>query len=205
MMMLAFFTNRGTPVLGLSPTIDIWESDGTQVITAQAMTEVAGGWYSYLFAGYDPTKSYGSRADGGAALPSLDRYRVATNESRSSADASIAAYDPPTKAELDTHESNIRGGPDTLDSISDQIDAVQTDLDNPGQYQADVSTLALETTAALIRKLLTNRQELAAGSVGNFVTYDDDDTVLLTQDVTDESGGVIAIESGIPARRTKGV
>jgi hypothetical protein len=49
---------------------------------------------------------------------------------------------------LSTTESNIRGADsDDLKDLSDQLDAVQTDLDNPSQYQADVSGLA--TSAAL--------------------------------------------------------
>ena len=44
---------------------------------------------------------------------------------------------------LSVTESNIRGGDgDDLQDLSQQLDAVQTDLDNPSQYQADVSGLA---------------------------------------------------------------
>jgi len=55
-----------------------------------------------------------------------------------------------------TAESNIRGGPDTLDALSDQLDGVQADLDDPNQYKADVSALALETTALAIRAKTDN-------------------------------------------------
>jgi hypothetical protein len=44
---------------------------------------------------------------------------------------------------LSTTESNIRGADsDDLKDLSDQLDAVQTDLDNPSQYQADVSGIS---------------------------------------------------------------
>ena len=43
------------------------------------------------------------------------------------ADTALSDYDPPTKAELDTAESNIRGSDsDDLKNISDQIDSVAT-------------------------------------------------------------------------------
>jgi len=64
----------------------------------------------------------------------------------------LNSYDPPTKAELDQAESNIRGSDgDTLKTLSDQLDAVQSDLDDPDQYKADVSNLALESTAQNIK------------------------------------------------------
>ena len=57
MKITAFFTNGGTPATGLSATIDGWEVGGAQIITAQAMSEQAAGWYYYEFAGYDEAKS----------------------------------------------------------------------------------------------------------------------------------------------------
>ena len=36
MLIITNFTQSGVPKTGLSPTIDIWKSDGTQVITSQA-------------------------------------------------------------------------------------------------------------------------------------------------------------------------
>lgn len=331
MLLFAFFTNRGTPATGLTPIIDIWETDGTQVVTAQAMVVVSGGWYSYNFTTYDDAKNYATRADGGSGLPSLDRYKAATNESLSAAEyvwdvqesahtvvgsfglgvsniltdtnvtipaliaalndlsqidvqtamttqgyttaravllnfldvatssrsshtpsdvttdmdansvdldaiqALIAALNNLSVADITTQLAVEHGAGSwtsaditalaleaTVQAIKAKTDAIpvnpapaaeydvrmatiQADLDDPIQYQADISSLALEATADLIRKLLTNRQELQAGSSNNFITYDDDDSVLLTQNVTDDSGSAIVIEPGNPARRSKGV
>lgn len=80
MLFIAFFTNNGTPATGLTPTIDIWESDGTQVVTAASMTEIAGGFYKYDFTTYDDTKDYCIRADGGISLNATDRYVYSTND-----------------------------------------------------------------------------------------------------------------------------
>jgi hypothetical protein len=81
MNILAFFTNSGTPATGLTPTIRVREVPvGTLVVTDQAMTELGDGHYSYDFTGYDATKDYAIRCDGGITLPSGERYTYAGNE-----------------------------------------------------------------------------------------------------------------------------
>lgn len=80
MNIIAFFTENGIPKTGLSPTIDAWTLDGTQVVTAQAMTEVAGGFYYYDFTTYDEEEDYCIRADGTASLTGEDRYVYSSNE-----------------------------------------------------------------------------------------------------------------------------
>jgi hypothetical protein len=53
-----------------------------------------------------------------------------------------------------------------------------------------------------IRAALLNRQEIADGSSGNFVTYDDDGTTpLVTNNMQDKTGAAIGISAGVPARR----
>ncbi|KKL94994.1 hypothetical protein LCGC14_1859060 [marine sediment metagenome] len=80
MNLIAFFSNKGTPSTGLSPTIDVWKLDGTQSVTAQAMTEIAGGFYYYDFTTYDEDEDYVIRADGTSTLTGADRYVYSTNE-----------------------------------------------------------------------------------------------------------------------------
>jgi len=82
MILIAFFSDQGIPKTGLSPSIDVWEDDGTQVVTAQAMTEIAGGFYKYDFAAYDETVNYCISADGGDVLQDNDRYMLTTNDLR---------------------------------------------------------------------------------------------------------------------------
>jgi hypothetical protein len=43
---------------------------------------------------------------------------------------------------ISSSESNVRGGSDTLNTLSSQVDSVQSDLNNPDQYKADVSGIA---------------------------------------------------------------
>jgi len=79
MNLIAFFTDNGTPKTGLSPKIDVWKLDGTQVVNAQAMTEIAGGFYYYDFTTYDDDEDYCIRADS-VTLTGAERYVQATNE-----------------------------------------------------------------------------------------------------------------------------
>ena len=51
-------TAPGTPLTGLSATINIRDLTGVLVANAQAMTELGWGWYIYTFAGYDNQKDY---------------------------------------------------------------------------------------------------------------------------------------------------
>ena len=80
MNIIAFFSEDGTPKTGLSPVLDVWKLDSTQVVTSQPMTEVAGGFYSYDFTGYDEDEDYCIRADGTNVLTDSDRYVYSTNE-----------------------------------------------------------------------------------------------------------------------------
>jgi len=77
---IAFFTEIGISKTGLSPIIDVWTLDGTQVVTAQAMSEVAGGFYSYDFTTYNEDEDYCIRADGTDTLSGADRYVYSSNE-----------------------------------------------------------------------------------------------------------------------------
>ncbi len=77
------FTSGGTPTVGLSPTMTIWTLDGTAVVNAQAMTEVAGGFYYYSFTGYDNTIDYVMQGYE-STLPAGEQYVNGSNESDTS-------------------------------------------------------------------------------------------------------------------------
>lgn len=74
---------------------------------------------------------------------------------------------------ISTTESNIRGvDSDTLKTISDQLDVVQTDLDAPNQYKADVSALATEVNAT------SNKNEIITEIDANETKLDTIDTIV---------------------------
>lgn len=80
MLLISFFMDAGTPKTGLSPVMDVWKADGTQVVTSQAMTEIGGGFYKYDFSTYDEDEDYCIRADGTSTLSGADRYVISSNE-----------------------------------------------------------------------------------------------------------------------------
>ena len=124
MLLYAFFTDAGAPKTGLSATITVWKDDGTVSVNAQAMSEIAGGWYKYDFTTYDAANNYIIRADGSSALTNPDRYKYASNE----VDAALADYDGPTKAELDSAVTSLKGVDGTNHTnLSDEI-ATRTTL-----------------------------------------------------------------------------
>lgn len=73
----------------------------------------------------------------------------------------------------------------------------------PGSVGASLT----ETNArsVLTNKILRNKLELADGTTGNWVLYDDDNTtVLLTFSVSDKNGNAIVQQVAAPSRRTRG-
>lgn len=76
----SFFINAGTPATGLTPTVSIWEVDGTptQLIFNDPMIEVGDGFYVYTFlgtSGYTENGQFVIRTDGGATLGN-SRYNI---------------------------------------------------------------------------------------------------------------------------------
>lgn len=72
-----------------------------------------------------------------------------------------------------------------------------------GEYSDVLDGIDIRTT--LVRKIQTNRLELADGDTSNWILYDDDNTTpLLTFNVTDKDGNSIAQQAKIPSRRSKG-
>lgn len=82
---IAFFTNNGTPALGLAPIVKIREvATGNLVVAGESgdiMVEVGDGWYRYEF-NADDTKDYAIVCDGGDSLTTAERYVYAGTELR---------------------------------------------------------------------------------------------------------------------------
>ena len=74
---VAQFRDDSSYLDALSPTINVWEADGTVIATGAAMTFLgSGGLYTYTFTGVDNTQ-YVWLADGGVSLDF--QYRYAAN------------------------------------------------------------------------------------------------------------------------------
>jgi len=80
MKITSFFTNVGNPQTGLSPVINLWTFDGTQVVEDESMTEIGGGFYYYEYGDYNEDLDYVILSDGGATLSASERYVYASNE-----------------------------------------------------------------------------------------------------------------------------
>lgn len=190
----SLFTNQGIPTSGLSPTLRIWEVDGathtlivgfstgTGQATDGAMSEifdsgsppVSDGFYTFLFTdtiGYDPTKKYLIRTDGGASLPDADRYQT---------------------GEIDPIEETIINGvwdevlaPDHLATGSAGLIL--------SEVKADTTSLSLNLNdvndlVSLLLKFDTNRTKID-DTAKTLTIYDDDcTTVLRVFELLDQNG-----------------
>lgn len=122
------FTNSGSPALGLSPTIRIRDvSDGSLVITDEAMTEVGDGNYSYTFTSYDPNENYAIRCDGGGSLPNAERYTFGGNENY-----------------IDDIATTVSGIEDDVDTILVTVSDIDENVNN-----LDITDLENDVTAIL--------------------------------------------------------
>ena len=172
----AHFTVNGVPSLGLVPSIDIFELDGTnpslntQVVSSDALVEVGIGFYRYDFTTFNPTSNYVFVIDGGAGIVGPDRYKFGGNESYVE---------------------------DIAPAVWDQTLVNHTISGSTGmalnQLQADVASLMISEVAlaSLLNTLLKyerNRTKIDIPSA-QMIIYDDDGvTPLTTFDLRDFNG-----------------
>lgn len=128
---IAPFTNSGSPALGLSPTIRIRDvSDGSLVITDEAMTETGDGNYSYTFAAYDPNKNYAVRCDGGGGLPNAERYTFGGNENYIEDIATVVSgIEVTADVDLSSIEGDVSTILTTVSGIDENVNVLQIDVD----------------------------------------------------------------------------
>jgi len=181
----SFFTRRGVPATDIDdlnphpdgknyPRVRIWEVSGstydlvvgdpvgsgqaTDGVMSPVVDSVEDGFYTFLFTdinGYDPTKKYLIRVDGGSSLTSTERYQV-TN--------------------IDPLENDIINGV-WDESILDHLSPNSTGL-TLSQTKANTDTLYLSVTAvqslvSLILKYDTNRTKIDTTN-HEMIVYDDD-------------------------------
>lgn len=89
---ISAFTEAGVAKTGLSPVVDIWQvDDNTQVITSEAMTEIAGGFYKYSFTTQNIAKDYVFKCDA-VTLNDYERYSYGVIENSEGLDYAIAIF-----------------------------------------------------------------------------------------------------------------
>lgn len=147
MILSAFFTSAGVPATGLSPTIDVWTSGGTQVVTAASMTEVNGGFYYYDFASYDETEDYFIRADAGGSLAATDRYIAGTNEV-GQVTSQLTLQDTNLELILGLVQSNFRMTGQVYDSNGNLTDATITIYPTAADVALETNAIASYTVSA---------------------------------------------------------
>lgn len=66
MRLVTVFTSKGSPALGLSPTVKaVRLSDQVEVLAPTTMTELGDGWYCYDWSAGDPTEQVAATFDAG--------------------------------------------------------------------------------------------------------------------------------------------
>ena len=156
MIIAAYFSEDGSPKIGLSPTLDIIDpSDDSVVINDGAMTEVGQGWYKYTFAGYDNTKDYVILCDS-VTLIGSERYAIGSTEDMGDTLQVKAKTDnlpasPAPASEYDTEMARITANVATeakQDIIDTVVDAIKNKTDNLPTDPADQSQVETAISAS---------------------------------------------------------
>lgn len=80
MWIVSFFSEDGSPSLGLNPVVNIRDvSDGSLVVSEGLMLEKGDGFYSYDFVGYDSAKDYAILCDSIVLSGTNERYAYASS------------------------------------------------------------------------------------------------------------------------------
>lgn len=165
----ARFRLDGTPQTGLSPTINIRNATtGTLVVTAAAMSEIANGWYNYIFTegnGFDPLVDFIYDADGTATI---------TNDFERFQEGACCASEP---------EAIANGVWEADESLYADINTMG------GRHNANYTNiLQLLVDVDFIRKFQTNRTRIDT-TANTLTVYDDNGTTpLWVFDLKDGSG-----------------
>jgi hypothetical protein len=173
---VARFRNDGIPQTGLTPSIDIYRlSDSTLLVNDAAMTEVANGWYKYVFTegnGFDPREDFAYDADGGVTISSpFERYQ----------EGACCAAEPEVVADA-TWEADQSLYLD-INTMGGRHNAT---FNNVGQLLLDVADVY--TLLNYVRKFDTNRTRVDPTAKTLTVFDDDGITPLRVFDLRDATG-----------------
>lgn len=210
----SYFEDTAGPIIGLSPTIRIWEVSvageilivgtpcGTGLSTDGVMTELGScgspastqdGFYKYVFTdllGYDSTKTYVVRVDGGISLLSQYRFqieRITPSENLSLQGIIDGVWNEPIASHttagsfgesINLTQVDVSDIVNTyLPNISTQITNVQSDVTT---ILSDLGTLQLDVTNITSTQLPAISNQIT--DVQNDVTSISDEVILIHAD-----------------------
>lgn len=203
----SYFEDNNGPIIGLTPTARIWEVTatgddlivgtpcGSGQITDGNMFELddcgspaaIDGFYRFTFddtIGYDPTKNYVVRVDGGASLQT--RFRYQTNRI-SPADA--VSIEEVADAVWDENRADHLGVGTTGEALS-QIKADTTSIANKLYLEAD----SVLEVVQLLLKMESGRTKIDPAQ-NTLTVYDDDcTTVLRVFNLLDSAGNPSVVD-----------
>jgi hypothetical protein len=172
-LITAFYTDKGVPKTGLTPTITITiltTGSATDTVINGTMVDVGHGWYRYNFTTYDPSVNYVFYVDGGASLDDFDRYKHGGNESYAEDITKTVLEEP-----LIDHA--------TTGSLAESVAMIKADT-----ASIMVSETAIVILLDTILKYQRNRTRIDTTNA-QLVIYDDDGTTPLTTfDLKDFNG-----------------
>lgn len=210
-LITSFFTRGGNPATNIEtvtpgfPKIRIWEvTDGTPSgdsfvgqFTMSAMEDGANddGFYKFEFTdtdGYDPTKTYIFRTDGGSSLPDNEQFRVARLDPSESVDAiADAVWDEPRTDHL------------SVGSTGEALSQIKADTSNIADKLYLDSDSVLDVVQLLL-KMEAGRTKIDP-TAKTLTVYDEDcTTVLRVFDLYDSTGTKSVTEVCERVPRTKG-
>lgn len=185
----SYFTKNGTPKLGLTPIIRIWEVDDISeslVIINQPYSELGDGFYKYVFTianGYDETKRYVIRSDADDnTISDGERYAVAVTDELTISDETVNRIVDLTWDETATDHIN----PGSTGLLHNQIHA------DTSQLRTD-NTLQISLLDLLIK--YESNKTILDKNLYTLTVYDDDGTTPLTIfDLKDSNGQPSIVE-----------
>jgi len=134
------------------------------------------------------------------AFTPLVQVRMIQSASGVIAETGVSGLTPEEAAELFSIKPDIRGvDNDTLKTLSGQLDIAQADLDNPDQYKADVSGLALESTVQDIKDKTDQLTFTIPGKVDATaeLTAEEHDQIMLIDDIKVETDKITDMQADL--------
>jgi len=181
----SYFATNGSPTLGASPTVKIWEvpasGPNVLVINAVAMSEVGDGFYKYVFTTFDASKDYVILSNKGVG-PAKEQFSI----------GSIGDI------EINLDAADLSG---IASAVWEEQASAHVNADTMGLLQnttaADTAAVKIDMTTAIslvttLLKYQTNRTRIDK-TLKTLTIYQDNGTSILQVFDLKDSGGVLSV------------